>query len=64
MVVRGTKRFELRKNDRGFKRGDMIYLEEVVEGVKTGRSLPSVEIRYVLEGGKYGLDPGYCIFNW
>ena len=64
MVERGTKRFELRKNDHDFKRGDMVYLEEVVEGVKTGRSLLPVEIRYVLDGGKYGLELGYCIFNW
>ena len=63
-VQRGQKKFELRKNDRDFKKYDMVTLEEVVEGVKTGRKLPPVEIQYVLHGGKYGLNEGYCIFNW
>ena len=63
-VQRGQKKFELRKNDRDFKKCDMVILEEVVEGVKTGRKLPPVEIQYVLHGGKYGLSEGYCILNW
>jgi len=36
-------------------------------GIKTGRELTSVEIKYVLRdtgGEKYGLMPGYCIFCW
>ena len=64
-VERGEKKFELRKNDRDFKKYDMLYLEEVVNGVKTGRSLPPVEIQYVLKDcAKYGLSDGYCILNW
>jgi len=64
-IERGEKKFELRKNDRGFKKYDMLYLEEVVNGVKTGRSLPPVEIQYVLKDcTKYGLSDGYCILNW
>ncbi len=63
-VERGVKKFELRKNDRNFRVYDMLYLEEVVNGEKTGRSLPAMEIRYVFEGGKYGLEEGYCIINW
>lgn len=64
-VERGEKKFELRKNDRDFKKHDMLYLEEVVNGVKTGRSLPPVEIQYVLKDcTKYGLCDGYCILNW
>jgi len=63
-IERGFKKFELRKNDRNFQVGDMVYLEEVVNGIKTGRSLPQFEIQYVLTGGKYGLPDDYCIFNW
>lgn len=63
-IERGKKKFELRINDRNFKVGDMVYLQETVNGVHTGRELPSVEIQYVLYGGKYGLPEGYCIFNW
>lgn len=63
-IERGEKKFELRMNDSNFKVGDMVYLQETVNGVHTGRELPSVEIQYVLYGGKYGLPEGYCIFNW
>ncbi len=63
-VEEGEKTFELRKNDRNFKEYDMVYLQEVVSGVKTGRELPPKEIKYVLKGGKYGLDKDYCIFCW
>ncbi len=63
-VERGEKKFELRNNDRNFQKYDIIYLEEVIKGVKTGRSLPPMEIQYVLKGGKYGLSEGFCIINW
>ena len=63
-IERGEKKFELRKNDRDFKKYDLVTLEEVVNGVKTGKSLPPFEIQFLLEGGKYGLPEGYCIFNW
>lgn len=66
-VQRGEKKFELRKNDRDFKKYDMVYLKETVVGVETGRETNPLEIQYVLtdkEGGEYGLCEGYCIFCW
>ena len=60
----GTKKFELRKNDRNFKAYDIVCLIETVNGIQTGRQLSSLEIQYVLPGGKHGLDPDYCIFGW
>ena len=63
-VERSTKKFKLRKNDRNFKKYDIVYLEETVNGVPTGRQIPSLEIQYVLVGGEHGLDPDYCIFCW
>ena len=63
-VEQGKKKFELRKNDRDFQVGDIIYLQETVKGLRTGRKLPPMEIRYILYGGVYGLDKNYCIINW
>lgn len=63
-VEQGLKRFELRKNDRDFQVYDMIYLEETVKGEYTGRKLQPLQIRYILHGGKYGLEDGYCIVCW
>ena len=62
-VEKGNKNFELRKNDRNFQVGDMLYLEEVVNGTFTGRVLPPKEVKYILSGGKYGLEEGYCIMQ-
>lgn len=64
-IESGLKKFELRKNDRDFQPYDMVYLEEVVNGIHTGRTIhPPLEINYVFNGGEYGLDGDYCIFNW
>lgn len=62
-VKRGVKTFELRKNDRNFMPGDMVYLAETINGQYTGEELPPKEIIYILHGGKYGLEEGYCIMQ-
>jgi ASC-1-like (ASCH) protein len=60
---KGTKTFEVRKNDRDYQLYDMVYLEETVNGIKTGRKLPQKEIVYILHGGKYGIETGYCVMQ-
>ena len=67
LIESGVKKFELRKNDRNYKKNDIVYLEEVVHGVSTGRKLPPITIQYIItddEGGKYGLRKEHCIFCW
>jgi ParB family chromosome partitioning protein len=63
-IEKGDKTFEFRKNDRDFKLYDVVHLEESVNGVKTGRVLGHLEIKYILYGGKFGLPEGYCVFCW
>jgi len=64
-IKRGDKKFELRKNDRHFKKYDILILMETVNGLLTGRRLRPVEIKYVLKDClKYGLSDGYCVLNW
>ena len=63
-IEQGKKKFELRINDRDYRRGDMITLVEVVDGKRTGHSLEPVEIKYILYGGIFGLPKKMCIFNW
>lgn len=58
-----SKTFEVRRNDREFREGDVIVLEEVVQGIPTGRTFFVGAIRYILDGGKWGLAKGYCVFN-
>lgn len=59
----GLKMFEVRKNDRNFQVFDRIELTEVVKGIKTGRTIGPFEIKYILEGGQYGIDPEYCVMQ-
>ncbi len=63
-IEKGLKKFELRKNDRDFKVHDFLYLDETVDAKYTGRTLPPMEIKYILTGGKFGLQDGYCILCW
>jgi hypothetical protein len=63
-VEAGEKRFEARKNDRNFKVYDMVTLMESVNGTLTGRKLGPFEIDFVLAGPAYGIEEGYCVFNW
>lgn len=62
-VEKGDKSFEVRKNDRNFKLYDMVYLQETVKGIRTGRELGGREITYILYGGIYGIDPDYCVMQ-
>ena len=57
----GRKSFELRKNDRNYKEGDVLEMEEVQDGVKTGRRC-SKRIVYMMENFE-GLENGYCILG-
>lgn len=61
-VIEGKKRFEIRKDDRGFKVGDLIRLYEYDGSNYTGRD-SLYEILYKLDGGSYGLEIGYCILS-
>lgn len=64
-VLCGDKRFEIRKNDRNFQRGDFLRLKEWDGERYTGEQV-DVLVRYVLDGeagSKYGLDKDYCILS-
>lgn len=52
-VVNGTKTFETRFNDRNFKVGDFLQLEEIDDKGYTGKRIV-VEVIYILN------DPQYC----
>ena len=60
-VASGKKTFELRKNDRGYKEGDILELMEFTDGRNTGRSIKAL-VTYMFE--EYtGLADGYCIMG-
>lgn len=54
-IVRGVKKFEVRNNDRKFKVGDLMVLEEYDSaGIGYTGKFINTEITYVLD------DPEYC----
>jgi hypothetical protein len=69
----GEKTFEIRRNDRGFKQGDVLRLREYdparcnADGCKrgncpgyTGRSIV-YRVGFVYDGGVGGLEDGYVV---
>ena len=64
VIENGVKKFELRKNNRDFKKGDIVNFSEMIGEMETGRKLTGYEIKYVFQGGQFGINSGYCIFNW
>lgn len=58
-VFSGIKTFEIRKDDRDFKIGDELLLEEFLpKGDYTGRNLHR-RIDYILKGGQFGIETGF-----
>jgi hypothetical protein len=59
-IRRAVKSFDIRLNDRDFKVGDNLILEEYdpVSKKKTGKHCRRI-VTYILEGGEFGLPKGY-----
>lgn len=63
-LAAGTKTFEVRRNDRDFKVGDTLMLKEYDYELSafTGREIAR-KVTYVMEGGKFGVDPKFCVMG-
>jgi hypothetical protein len=68
-VASGEKTFEVRRDDRGFQKGDVLVLRKLEKTV-TGGYRESCDngfkelrrkIKYVLTGGQLGIEPGYVV---
>lgn len=61
-VENGSKTFEVRLNDRDFKAGDLLVLEEWdrVNGVYTGRSCERT-VSFILTGDRFGIDSRFVV---
>ena len=70
-VTRGDKPFEVRRDDRGFQKGDILNLREWnprttdtlgTRPAYTGNA-EQVLVTYVLTGGQFGIEPGYVVMG-
>lgn len=74
-IERGEKTFEIRRDDRGFQKGDFVTLVRYVKGAfsayeidcdySTGKPRKTLTFRigWILTGGQFGLEPGYVAFS-
>lgn len=73
-VERGDKVFEVRKNDRFFQKGDEVVLVKWPErhgdpmrqeNILIWCGAPRLRFRIgdILQGGQFGIEPGYCVFS-
>ena len=62
-IIKGSKYYEIRKDDRDFEEEDILILQEFEKGQYTGR-FTKRRITHVLRNVKeYGLEDGYCILS-
>lgn len=65
-IERGEKPFEVRRDDRGFQKGDVLELRRYDPKTDYYRSgLPTIRRRvtYILTGGQLGVEPGFVIMG-
>ena len=72
-IKRGDKTFEVRRDDRGFQKGDVLVLQRLRENGSThlvdidynGRVSHEIRCRilWVLTGGQFGIEPGYVVMS-
>ncbi|MCA0229867.1 MAG: DUF3850 domain-containing protein [Bacteroidetes bacterium] len=66
LLLSGRKTFEVRKNDRDFQEGDVLILrpwDEKKEEYIGGNTEFYYNVTYVLHGGKFGIEEGYCVMG-
>lgn len=70
-VARGDKTFEVRRDDRGFQKGDILHLvrseylpdaRNPTYGNKAASTLVR-RIKWILTGGQFGIEPGYVVLQ-
>jgi len=69
-VARGDKTFDVRRDDRGFQKGDTVELVKIHAGTRHpetnydgSRKVITRRIRYILTGGQFGIEPGYVVLQ-
>jgi len=78
-VAAGEKTFEVRKNDRFFQRGDEVVLhrfdpspgkscyvspDNIVKSTyPQEQGTLRFRVGWMLQGGLFGIEPGYCVFS-
>lgn len=72
-IANGSKNFEVRRDDRGFQKGDTLRLQcfdpksglWVLDGHSIGSKPKTIikRISYILTGGHFGIEPGFVVMG-
>lgn len=69
-IRRREKNFDVRRDDRGYQKGDTVVLREWnppansgYTGSYTGND-ESRKIKFILTGGQLGIEPGYVVLGF
>lgn len=69
-IDRGEKPFDVRRDDRGYQKGDVLRLQKYKLGEgfishpdRFGVHEIRREITYILTGGQFGIQPGYVVLG-
>lgn len=64
-IQRKEKNFDVRRDDRGYQKGDTVILKEwdTKRGVLTGND-EHRKIKFILTGGQFGIEPGYVVLGF
>lgn len=71
-ILAGDKKFDVRRDDRGFETGDYVLLEKydpehrcyVVDPEDGIPYAIEKQIKYTLRGGQFGIEPGYVVLSF
>lgn len=70
-IEAGAKNFEVRRDDRGFQKGDTLILRRMrfdapdasdIDGAGKYKDIRK-RVSYVLTGGQLGIEPGYVVMG-
>lgn len=59
----GQKNFEVRKHDRDYQVGDTLLLKEYDPEKDSYNRQIHAEVTYLLTGGQFGIEEGYCVMG-
>jgi hypothetical protein len=65
-IRRKEKNFDVRRDDRGYQKGDTLILREWRQelGGHFTRNEEHRKIKYILTGGQFGIEPGYVVLGF
>lgn len=65
-IADGQKSFEVRRDDRGFQRGQVLWLREFAPNARSPReqytgNATFARIDWILTGGQFGIESGFVV---